>query len=488
MIESLQELTGEITQSQELTGELDRRVVGGKVDDVQVNGTSVVENKIANIDLTGKQDLLVSGTNIKTINNNSILGSGDIEIGGGGSSTDVQINGTSITNEGIANILTNTAYDSSTNKIATMSDIPNISAKYYINGDYLIYNVSGGNYNITPNSTSNITKTRLPLNEIVEAIELAYTNDKYLILNIYTTANGGFVNYVYSTKFNKISSSQNEGFATYINFTSGNLWSAALTLPYGFSSGEWYVNAPNCRGEQQRTIGMNNDNVYTPSSPYNVCTKKYVDDNIVKIQYSTMPTANANNVGQIVQYVGTTSGLYVNGFLYKCVEYTTGSYRWEYINGEYEFEPTARVNNLRQDTAFQENIRKMLLMNKQSAMFQINLTSGDNNGHNGIQVVRIAQNIKNHPTTINIYTTTIAYYSFTHFGYTGWEQTNATVTWTDNNPTITNMTTASGSDTDNMILTTKNTQSFTPTANYHPATKKYVDDIVGDIESLLGGI
>lgn len=40
--------------------------------------------------------------------------------------TDVQINGTSILSSGTANILTNTAYDSSTNKIATMSDVPSV--------------------------------------------------------------------------------------------------------------------------------------------------------------------------------------------------------------------------------------------------------------------------------------------------------------------------------------------------------------------------
>jgi len=92
---------------------------GGLVDDVTVNGTSVVEDKVAKVivptktsDLTNdsgfidstyhdatkydvtnpagyidssyhdttKQDLLVSGTNIKTINNQSLLGSGDIHI------------------------------------------------------------------------------------------------------------------------------------------------------------------------------------------------------------------------------------------------------------------------------------------------------------------------------------------------------------------------------------------------------------------------
>jgi hypothetical protein len=38
------------------------------------------------------------------------------------------------------------------------------------------------------------------------------------------------------------------------------------------------------------------------------------------------------------------------------------------------------------------------------------------------------------------------------------------------------------------FLGTNNTTSYTPTGDYNPATKKYVDDIVGDIESLLGGI
>lgn len=73
----------------------------------------------------GKQDALVSGTNIKTINNNSILGSGNITIsGGGGTPTDVRINGTSITSNNVADIITETSYDSSTNKIATVSDLP----------------------------------------------------------------------------------------------------------------------------------------------------------------------------------------------------------------------------------------------------------------------------------------------------------------------------------------------------------------------------
>ena len=42
-------------------------------------------------DLASKQDILVSGTNIKTINNLSLLGSGNIDIQGGGGGDDVRI-------------------------------------------------------------------------------------------------------------------------------------------------------------------------------------------------------------------------------------------------------------------------------------------------------------------------------------------------------------------------------------------------------------
>ena len=47
--------------------------------------TSEEKNDLAShVDISGKQDTLVSGTNIKTINNQSLLGSGDITISGGG--------------------------------------------------------------------------------------------------------------------------------------------------------------------------------------------------------------------------------------------------------------------------------------------------------------------------------------------------------------------------------------------------------------------
>lgn len=49
-----------------------------------------------------KQDALVSGTNIKTVNNNSLLGSGDLSITAGVS--DVQVDGVSVVTEGVAEV------------------------------------------------------------------------------------------------------------------------------------------------------------------------------------------------------------------------------------------------------------------------------------------------------------------------------------------------------------------------------------------------
>ena len=100
--------------------------------------------------LNSKQDTLVSGTNIKTVNNITLLGSGNISIPfiipnatipEGVSApnivtakvdnnyykipvTDVQINGTTIISNNVVNIATQGVYDATTNPLATMSDVP----------------------------------------------------------------------------------------------------------------------------------------------------------------------------------------------------------------------------------------------------------------------------------------------------------------------------------------------------------------------------
>ena len=46
------------------------------------------------------------------------------------------------------------------------------------------------------------------------------------------------------------------------------------------------------------------------------------------IQYSVMPTPSVDIVNKIVQYIGTTTANYTNGYFYKCTEVSTGVYNW----------------------------------------------------------------------------------------------------------------------------------------------------------------
>ena len=54
--------------------------------------------------------------------------------GSSGAVSDVQVNGTSVLSSGVANIVTETAYNASSNKIATMSDIPSGEVDVTLNG------------------------------------------------------------------------------------------------------------------------------------------------------------------------------------------------------------------------------------------------------------------------------------------------------------------------------------------------------------------
>ena len=76
-------------------------IITGGADLVEADLPNISQSKITNLvsDLSNKQSSLISGTNIKTINGQSVLGSGDIVITGGGS---VQLTG----NETIAGIKT----------------------------------------------------------------------------------------------------------------------------------------------------------------------------------------------------------------------------------------------------------------------------------------------------------------------------------------------------------------------------------------------
>lgn len=51
-------------------------------------------------------------------------------------------------------------------------------------------------------------------------------------------------------------------------------------------------------------------------------------------QYSSIPTASADNLGDIVQFAGTTDANYTNGYFYKCVSdgQEPATYSWSQVS------------------------------------------------------------------------------------------------------------------------------------------------------------
>ena len=73
-----------------------------------------------------------------------------------------------------------------------------------------------------------------------------------------------------------------------------------------------------------------------PTSDNDLVNKLYVDNSIDEntVQYSTMPVADSTNEGQIVQYTGSTTQTYTNGYFYKCVSDggDPATYSWSQLN------------------------------------------------------------------------------------------------------------------------------------------------------------
>ena len=84
-----------------------------------------------------KQDTLVSGTNIKTINNQSILGEGNITIQGGGGSSYTAGDGIDITNDviSVTGKVDTSAITTSVTSSSTDSQVPSAKAVYDIVGN-----------------------------------------------------------------------------------------------------------------------------------------------------------------------------------------------------------------------------------------------------------------------------------------------------------------------------------------------------------------
>ena len=117
-------------------------VTGITIPDVSNFITSGDAQTQINNSISGKQDTLISGTNIKTINNQSILGEGNITIEGGGTGvtysagTNIDITDNVISVTGISVPTSNTAFTNDAGYI-TSQDIPTSNTAFTNDAGYI---------------------------------------------------------------------------------------------------------------------------------------------------------------------------------------------------------------------------------------------------------------------------------------------------------------------------------------------------------------
>jgi hypothetical protein len=230
---------------------------------------------------------------------------------------------------------------------------------------------------------------------------------------------------------------------------------------------------------------------------------------IEAVQYDTMPTAGVDNLGKIVQYVGSTTNDYTNGYFYKCISdgEETPTYTWENIEVQassggssepikyYYIETKSGYNNINTITDIirevYNNIKKNIpfgayttrtstvYKNGNSTDFNMYLVSIENNvvSENGTVTLRFMGNRKLSGIMIGEMTVTL---NITNDEVVSRTQSvivleQATTTY-QNNIDLTHS---------HQVLDIDNRKSYTPTRDYHPSTKKYVDD---SISSAIGSI
>lgn len=240
-------------------------------------------------------------------------------LGAAGSVTDVQVGGTSILNNGVANIITNSTYNSSSNKIATMSDLPSIptagttasavgttasggSATTWSKSDH-VHSISSSTITSALGYTPASGDTKVKLTSVTSSSEYP------LVLGPSSISSGTAYegNYVSSITVNA-SSRQLTLQSIKLDYNSD----CYATISINGYSGTTTENTPNVtfyslKGNSGDT---SNHNVYlkgiaTPSSDYDAANKKYVDTAVGAISDTKVTNTLATTTKYYV--TGTTS-------------------------------------------------------------------------------------------------------------------------------------------------------------------------------------
>lgn len=264
--------------------------------------------------LNGKQATLVSGTNIKTINSQSLLGSGNIVIGGtpAGSNTQIQFN-----NSGAFGATPNLAFDYTNNWLG-VGGTP--SAKFSILNSGLGIT---GNRNSSGISLLNTTPSTSILDQSSPAIMIGG--------RIWDTGTSSDIDVRYATTVESmVGGVNNSGYTIKRSVNGGTTWTNALTLT---------PNAVNVTGELKVNAAGTFGDVL--SAPYIVGTQSLsagagvLGSNLALVTFKsttqgikdpTLTTAQRNAMsdpsGGLVQSIVTTNG--GSGYTTATVSFTGG--------------------------------------------------------------------------------------------------------------------------------------------------------------------
>lgn len=280
------------------------------------------------------QEPLVSGTNIKTINGSSILGSGDLSVGGGSLPSQTGQSGKFLTTDG-----TDTSWGSIPFPVSSV-------------------NSKTGAVTLTASDVGALPdNTHIPADPVqadwneADSNALDYIKNKPTIpaaqVNSDWNANSGVAEILNKPTLGTAASADTTDFATAAQgalaatavqpsdlatvATTGsyNDLSNKPTIPAAQVNSDWNASSGVAQILNKPTLGtMASESAsdYTPTSGLATVatTGAYSDLSGTPtipeaIQVSTMPTAAAGEVGKVYQFIGTTDANYIHGYFYECV-------------------------------------------------------------------------------------------------------------------------------------------------------------------------
>lgn len=263
-------------------------------------------------------------------------------------------------------------------------------------------------------------------------------------------------------------------------------------------------------------LPITNSISFTPTGNYNPATKKYVDDKTkdITVQMSTLPTASSSNLGKIYQYIGDTNETYTKGYFYEVISETVT----ETADDGTQTETTVygyKVKNV-QTPGFTWDFKSTddaaVAMFKEWWQTYLNTgilhpmtrSEGPNDGLVYLPYIEYRLGSSKYVTVTFVYLkgNNTVYMTAPSIGYFNVELNfDDTI---DNRGSVTSIAlgatwankplvaydpkgTYAQQKQESSALVLNNTVEYTPSGDYNPATKKYVDDAIAAAIASLGG-